>query len=91
MMTRDDARILGGFCNRDESGKHFLEIYNSEWTSLAEAAGWIKIYRPIHGATGISYSQEYWRAEVTEEGAEEAEALDFGLQPIRLRHDRREE
>jgi len=50
-------------CTRNEAGIHF-----SEWMDhfeYLESVGLIAIHRPIHDATGIPYSQEYWSLEVT--------------------------
>ena len=53
-------------CTRNDSGQHFTE-WMRYWDHL-ESVGLIVIDRPIHEATGIRYSQEYWSLEVTELG-----------------------
>ena len=53
----------GGGGTRNEAGIHF-----SEWMDhfeYLESVGLIAIHRPIHEATGIPLSQEYWTLEVT--------------------------
>ena len=56
-----------------EGGRHFTEAYR-RWMDL-EAAGLIKVHRPVHEATGIQYSCEYWTLEDTEQGAAIAKEL----------------
>ena len=53
-------------CTRNDSGQHFTE-WMRYWGYL-ESVRLIVIDRPIHEATGIPYSQEYWSLEVTELG-----------------------
>lgn len=57
-VTSEMARDLGQLTNRDEAGRHF-----TEWAGdldAYEAIGLVRIDRPVHAATGIPYSQEYW-------------------------------
>ena len=51
-----------------------MEIYSTSDLEELEAAYLIAIHRPIHDATGISYSQEYWSVEVTNDGVALVEA-----------------
>jgi hypothetical protein len=74
MNISKQVRILSKITTRDESGRHFLEIYNTADLQELEAAGLLTIHRPIHGATGISYSEEYWSVEVTDDGIALVEA-----------------
>jgi len=53
-------------CTRNDSGQHFTE-WMRYWGYL-ESVRLIVIDRPIHEATGIPYSQEYWSLQVTELG-----------------------
>jgi hypothetical protein len=66
----DRARLvldeLSQFCERTESGKHFTEAFRY-WTVLEEC-GWIAVHRPVHPATGIRYDQQYYSAEILEDG-----------------------
>lgn len=68
-LTREDRMLLGHLTERDEAGRHFTEIYPDEWLARMESAGYITIERPIHAATSIPYSQEYYRVEVSDEVA----------------------
>jgi hypothetical protein len=68
--AREVLDELADFCERTESGKHFTEAFHY-WTVLEEC-GWLAVHRPVHPATGIQFSQEYWRAELTREGMEVA-------------------
>ena len=70
LLTDDDKRTLGTLCTRDEAGRHFTETHSDEWLDRMEAAGYITIDRPVHEATGIPYSQEYWTVQVAAEVAE---------------------
>jgi len=64
--AREVLDELCRFSERTESGKHFTEAFRY-WTVLEEC-GWIRVHRPVHPATGIQYSQEYWNAEITDDG-----------------------
>jgi len=68
MTTREQVEVLAGLVTRDEAGRHFTERW--PWATLRdlEEAGLIEIERPVHKATGIPYSQEYWSVRVTPEG-----------------------
>jgi hypothetical protein len=64
-LTAEEIEILGTMTNRDESGKHFTEVHSPEFLEKLEKGGWIEIDRPVHEATGIPYSQEYWHLRIT--------------------------
>ena len=70
-QAREVLSELTRFSERTESGRHFTEAFR-HWRVLEEC-GWIRVERPAHQATGISYDQSYWRAELTEEGMQVAE------------------
>lgn len=74
MTTSEQIRILSKITTKNEAGQHFMEIYSTEALEALEADGLLTINRPIHGATGISYSQEYWSVEVTDDGVALVEA-----------------
>ncbi|HLO97723.1 MAG TPA: hypothetical protein VK171_03925 [Fimbriimonas sp.] len=65
-MTDEAIRELGIITTKDDAGRHFTS-WARYWEEL-ENAGLIRVYRPVHEATEIPYSQEYWSLEVTEEG-----------------------
>lgn len=73
-MTRREEliEILATLSERDEAGRHFTETCGC--LDELEALGWIEIDRPVHDATGIQYSQEYWGLTITEEGLDEIAA-----------------
>ncbi|MHB8180081.1 MAG: hypothetical protein ACYDDR_04560 [Acidithiobacillus ferrivorans] len=75
MNIEQQEQILSQITTRDESGKHFTEIYNAGDLAELEADGLITIDRPEHEATGIPYAQEYWSVEVTDAGIEIVEAF----------------
>jgi hypothetical protein len=50
-------------CTRNEAGMHFTEWM--DYFEYLESVGLISVHRPVHEATGIPYSQEYWSLEVT--------------------------
>ena len=79
-ISEADIRELGMFCNRDEQGRHFTERYSAEWLNRMEAAGLIEISRPIHEATGMPYSQDYWSACASARGVELVEAQEAAAQ-----------
>lgn len=54
---------LQSACTWNEVGIHFTE--SMDHFEYLESVGLIQIHRPIHDATGIAYSQEYWSLEVT--------------------------
>lgn len=68
MTTEEQVRILAVITTTDESGAHFLARYSYDDLMSLEEDGLIEISRPTHGATGISYSEEHWGVEVTEDG-----------------------
>lgn len=65
-LTDDMIRELCILTTRDASGRHFTE-WAEHYESL-EKLGLVAIDRPVHSATGISYSMDHWTVEVTEEG-----------------------
>ena len=69
-LTDDDKRTLGSLATKDDAGRHFTQTHSAEWLGRMEAAGYIAISRPVHPATGIPYSQEYWTVQVAAEVAE---------------------
>lgn len=64
-LTAEEIEELGRMVQRDEAGKHFTEIHSAEFIEKLENGGYINIYRPVHEATGIPYSQEYWHLSIT--------------------------
>jgi len=68
MTLEEQVRILAVITTRDETGRHFLERHRGDDIAKLEAAGLVAINRPVHSATGIPYSPEYYTIEVTEEG-----------------------
>ncbi len=72
MNTAEQVRILSKITTNND-GRHFMEIYSTEAIESLEADGLLTINRPIH-KTGISYSQEYWSVEVTDDGVALVEA-----------------
>jgi len=68
-LTNEDKRNLGKVCTRDEDGRHFTEVWPSDWLDEMERRGFIEIVRPVCEATGIPYSSEYWGVVVAPETA----------------------
>lgn len=66
MNSQEMIIALGHITTRDESGRHFTEVFPG-WEALEES-GLIDVYRPIHIRTGMAYSQEYWYVNITDEG-----------------------
>lgn len=66
---------LATLTERDEAGRHFTET--CDCLDELEAEGLIEIDRPVHHATGIAYSMEYWHLNVTDEGISEVEAAGY--------------
>ena len=64
----DEIRQLGRLCTRDNAGRHFTEWFDVELLDRLERAGYVTVDRPVHEATGIPYSQEYYSVEVTDDG-----------------------
>ena len=64
---------LADFCERTESGRHFTEAF-AFWTVLEEC-GWIAVHRPVHPSTGLRYDQQYYGAQLTEEGEQLADGI----------------
>ena len=71
--AREALMQLLRFEARTEAGTHWT-VASTRWRDL-EDAGLIRVHRPVHPATGIQYSQEYWNAELTELGKEVVEYL----------------
>lgn len=63
-LSDEDRRKLGSMSTRDDAGRHFTEVYDSEWLDRMESAGLIVIHRPIHRPTGIPYGSEEWSVTV---------------------------
>jgi hypothetical protein len=59
-------RQLSEIVTVTEDGRHFTQAFPL-WPEM-ERRGWIKIHRPVHDVTGISYSQEHWSLTFTREG-----------------------
>lgn len=70
MTTMDRVFALSRLTTKDEAGQHFTQRYDDETLADLESAGLIKIHRPIHDQTGLSYNQELWSVEVTAEGCD---------------------
>lgn len=69
--TDEELEELGRLTTHNEAGRHFLRV-SRHWERL-EALGLIRVDRPIHEATGIPYSCEYWSLEVTPTGIDAVE------------------
>ncbi len=74
MTTERKVSILAVITTTNEAGRHFTEVFDYDDLSALEEEGLIEIDRPVHGATGISYSQEHWSVAVTQEGIDMVEA-----------------
>ena len=74
MTTESTVRILSTLTTRDHAGRHFTTRVSSDDIAALEAAGLIVVTRPIHEATGLPYSEEYYSVAVTEAGVELVEA-----------------
>ena len=61
-ITRELLVKFGRACTRNDAGQHF-----TKWLDYAplEKLGLIKIHRPIHYPSGITYSQEHWLLKTT--------------------------
>jgi len=70
MTTEQKVQILAVITTRDEAGKHFTEVYDGDDLAELEEEGLIIVTRPVHEATGIAYSQEYWRVQITGNGVD---------------------
>lgn len=68
MTTQDKVFALSQLTTRDHAGRHFYERYAPDVLDCLESDGLITISRPVHDATGLSYSQEHHTVEVTEDG-----------------------
>ena len=73
MNTSQQVKILSKISKKDETGKHFTQIYNIDDLIELEKEGLLVIEKPVHD-TGIPYSSEYWGIEVTEDGIALVEA-----------------
>jgi len=60
MTAEEKVQILAVITTSDESGQHFMRRYAHGQLRELEAEGLVAIKRPVHGATGIAYSEEYW-------------------------------
>lgn len=67
--------VLATLAERDEAGRHFTEL--CDCLAELEAEGLIEIDRPVHEATGIIYSHEYWRLVVTDAGIAAVDAAGY--------------
>ena len=72
MATDSQIRELCTLATRNDAGQHFTE-WSYHWQEL-EQQELIRVLRPVHAATGISYSQEHWQLEVTAAGQELVDA-----------------
>lgn len=70
LSTEEKVQILSTLTTKDDAGQHFTERYDGYDLDALEAEGLIEVIRPVHKATGLSYSDEYWTVEVTETGVE---------------------
>ena len=59
MNTSEQVSILSKITTRNDAGRHFMEIYSLSDLESLEAEGLLSIDRPMHEATGLSYSQEH--------------------------------
>ena len=71
-VAEDAIRELCVLTNRNQAGQHFTE-WSQHWEAL-EREGLITVHRPIHEATEIPYSQEYYSLEITEDGQDLVDA-----------------
>jgi hypothetical protein len=71
--AREALAQLLRFSPRTEAGTHWSQAF-PRWRDL-EDARLIRVHRAMHPATGIQYSQEYWDAELTEQGKEVVDYL----------------
>lgn len=72
--AREALEQLLAFCPRTESGRHFTEAFY--YWQVFEECGWLAVHRPVHRATGLLYDQQYYSAELTDEGEEVARYVD---------------
>jgi hypothetical protein len=70
-LTEDQIIELGHISTSNDAGRHFTTC--SRYFSVLEERGAIVIHRPVHVATGMEYSSDYWSLEVTEAGRAEVE------------------
>ena len=68
MKNEQKVGLLAQITTRNEAGKHFMHLYPYDVLQELEREGLLVITRPVHEATGLRYSEEYWSVEVTEEG-----------------------
>lgn len=74
MTTEQQVEILAVITTTNEAGRHFAEVYDYGDLMELEDEGLLEITRPVHEATGIQYSQEYWSVEVAQAGIDLVEA-----------------
>lgn len=67
-FTADAVRVLSRITTRDESGTHYTACYGRLELDALIAEGLLVETRPVHEATGLTYSEEYWSVELTESG-----------------------
>ena len=79
-LTDADLAQLSTLTTRDEAGQHFMSSYSGAWLDRMESQGAIIITRPVHSATELPYSEEYYSVEVTPEAVAEGEARNWGEQ-----------
>jgi len=70
MTTQEQVTILAVITTTDGAGQHFTSLYAWDELEELERDGLIVIHRPVHEATGMMYSQEYYSIEVTQDGAD---------------------
>lgn len=78
VITTEDIRKMGKITTRDEAGTHFTQKYSADWLKKMEDAGLVEITKPVHEATGIQYSEEFWTVSVTEKGVDLGEIHAWG-------------
>ena len=74
MTTEIKVKILSTLTTRDSAGTHFTSRVSLGNLTKLENEELIAINRPIHEATGMPYSEEYYSVQVTEDGVSLVEA-----------------
>jgi len=74
MTTEQQVAILAVITTKNEAGRHVTDLYDWQDLMSLEADGLLEIERPVHEATGIPYSQEYYGVHVTETGSDLVDA-----------------
>jgi len=87
--AREVLDELTEFTERTESGRHFTEAF-AFWQVLEEC-GWITVHRPVHPSTGLRYDQQYYGAQLTQEGEQLANHIselraELANDVVRLHH-----